>query len=250
MRFSIMQLFWNNAADIPITARATLKEVARLEELGHEVQVLLVDNGSIDATSELLHELARGSSDIVLIRNSVNQGNSRARNQAIGAATGDYLLMLDGDIALLAGTERLAEHLKYHPTCFCVGMHPEVCQNEPTLANVVMPPRLQYTVVSRASLGMLGYHCALTQYGLFPAWPFRHAGIRFDETGPFGGAGWGREDNDLFWRLARLGDGEVHCIDNVSYHHNRNTGKRQLESPSLFDEILGKRIRYYDLRWH
>ena len=39
-----------------------------------------------------------------------------------------------------------------------------------------------------------------TQYGMFPRALFKQ-GVRFEENGPFTGAGWGFEDNDLAFQM-------------------------------------------------
>jgi 2-polyprenyl-3-methyl-5-hydroxy-6-metoxy-1,4-benzoquinol methylase len=56
-------------------------------------EVILVDNGSTDATSQLTTEFPA----LKLIRNEQNMGFAAACNQGITAASGDYVLLLNND---------------------------------------------------------------------------------------------------------------------------------------------------------
>ena len=60
----------------------------------HLHELILIDNGSSDGTSELINGLP---SDIKVIRNAKNQGFAKACNQGAQAADGKYLLFLNND---------------------------------------------------------------------------------------------------------------------------------------------------------
>ncbi|MBC8017590.1 MAG: glycosyltransferase, partial [Verrucomicrobia bacterium] len=60
----------------------------------HLYELILIDNGSSDGTSELLAGLP---SNVKVIRNQVNRGFSKACNQGAQAASGKYLLFLNND---------------------------------------------------------------------------------------------------------------------------------------------------------
>jgi len=80
---------------------------------------------------------------------------------------------------------------------------------------------------------------AWTQYGIFRREVFE-AGVRFDENGPFGGPGWGFEDNDLaFQMLAKrymiqgfLGMVYLHRTKGSSVKIMRATG---IEADAIFE---------------
>ena len=61
-----------------------------------EYEILLVDDGSVDGSSQLCDRLAQEHNCIRVIHQA-NQGVSAARNTGICAAAGEYLLFLDGD---------------------------------------------------------------------------------------------------------------------------------------------------------
>jgi tetratricopeptide (TPR) repeat protein len=63
------------------------------------MRLLVVDDGSTDATSEILEQQAADDDRIELVRNPANQGRPRARNRIIELAGSDYLAWIDsGDL--------------------------------------------------------------------------------------------------------------------------------------------------------
>ncbi|MFN8176555.1 MAG: glycosyltransferase [bacterium] len=76
-------------------------------------EVLVVDNASGDGTVAMLRE---EFADVRVIANAENVGYSRAVNQAIRAASGRYLLILNPDIEVLPGSvDALVGHMDAHP---------------------------------------------------------------------------------------------------------------------------------------
>jgi GT2 family glycosyltransferase len=77
------------------------------------IEVIVVDNGSLDGSGEALEQ----RSDIVLIRNAENRGFAEAVNQAYRRAAGEFVLLLNSDVELRPGSlSTLVRFLRQHPT--------------------------------------------------------------------------------------------------------------------------------------
>lgn len=83
--------FYNVGAYAP----ATLRSLAR--NASAEVEFILVDDGSTDATADLVAGAADWLPGARAIRHAANAGLAAARNSGLAAARGDYLTFLDGD---------------------------------------------------------------------------------------------------------------------------------------------------------
>jgi glycosyltransferase involved in cell wall biosynthesis len=68
-----------------------------------EVEVVVVDDGSIDATPQVLMDLARRHGPSMRLLRQENAGPSAARNAGRAVARGEFLLYLDADDYLLPG---------------------------------------------------------------------------------------------------------------------------------------------------
>ncbi|QVQ54007.1 bifunctional glycosyltransferase family 2 protein/CDP-glycerol:glycerophosphate glycerophosphotransferase [Spiractinospora alimapuensis] len=75
--------------------RACLDSV--LQQEFTDLEVVIVDDASPDGSAEVIEEYARADARVRTISRSRNGGLSLARNIALDAARGDYVLFLDGD---------------------------------------------------------------------------------------------------------------------------------------------------------
>ena len=86
---------------------------------GLEAEILVVDNGSSDGTSEVLHQnfpLVR------YLRSETNLGFAKAVNWAAREASGEFLLLLNSDAALRPGALASAiEWIRANPRCGIAG---------------------------------------------------------------------------------------------------------------------------------
>ena len=67
-----------------------------LSQTYQNLEVILVDDGSIDNSSKIVDDYAKKDSRIKVIHQQ-NAGQSTARNNGIKKATGDYISFIDGD---------------------------------------------------------------------------------------------------------------------------------------------------------
>lgn len=72
--------------------------VNALEPLGRSFEMVLVDDGSADATMSRLEEIARTDPRVVIVRFQRNFGQTAAMMAGIDHAQGKYLVTMDGDL--------------------------------------------------------------------------------------------------------------------------------------------------------
>jgi dolichol-phosphate mannosyltransferase len=85
----------DEAQSLPQLARE-LNHVA--EQRGYELQTIIVDDGSRDATWQVICELAAADSRILGIRLRRNFGKAAALSAGFHAADGDRIVTIDGDL--------------------------------------------------------------------------------------------------------------------------------------------------------
>ncbi len=96
------------AYDCADTISATLASAAG--QTLSDIEIIVVDDGSRDATATVVAEQAAADSRIQLIRHGENRGAAAARNTGIKAARGTYVALLDADDAWRA--DKLARQVE------------------------------------------------------------------------------------------------------------------------------------------
>jgi hypothetical protein len=96
-----------------------------------DFEYVIVDDGSTDATPELLGRAAAGDARIVVLRNDANRGIPASANRGLAVARGEYIARLDADDVSLPG--RLAAEvaaLDAHPEVALVSMNYETFRDD------------------------------------------------------------------------------------------------------------------------
>jgi O-antigen biosynthesis protein len=88
---------------------------------GQEVEVFVVDNNSVDDSNEVV---LRKFPQAILIANQENLGFSKANNQAMRLAKGEYILLLNPDTVVQESTfEKVMKFMDAHPDAGGLGVH-------------------------------------------------------------------------------------------------------------------------------
>jgi hypothetical protein len=196
-------LTWNTRNTTLDSVRAYIREAHLLQRLGQEPFLCICDNGSTDGLADALRALEL-QIDVryKLILNHTNLGNSIARNQIIDymlACDADYVLFMDGDIEIVPFSSFAM--LRYMEN----SGHRLGCIGADSLGQTPHRERASTSLYSIDGFRLETTNLvAWTQYGLFRRAVFDD-GVRFDETTPFDGAGWGFEDNDLAFQMDMKG---------------------------------------------
>ena len=178
-----------------------------LEQSHTDFEILAVDDGSDDATPDILADYAVRDSRLVVIR-TPNRGIVSALNTSIAAASGRCIARMDGDD--ICHARRFAKQFDYlERTPHCVAVGSQVLVMDRDGAPATWQPR-----ASRSSV--LKDRCR--SFAHFPpsppTVPHPTAMIRLSAFEQVGGYrryfASGAEDRDLWWRLMAIG--EIHCL--------------------------------------
>ncbi|HVS28510.1 MAG TPA: glycosyltransferase family 2 protein [Solirubrobacteraceae bacterium] len=102
----------NEQANV-VEAVRQARDAARSVSLRHEI--IVVDDGSSDATAEIAERLVRTSGDVRLVVHGSNRGYGAAVRAGVSAARMPWILLTDGDLQFdLADLRRFLPHTRDH----------------------------------------------------------------------------------------------------------------------------------------
>jgi GT2 family glycosyltransferase len=210
-------------------------------------EVIVVDNGSTDATPAYLRELMVQHAHVHFAFNSENLGFARATNQGLALADGDMLVLLNNDTLLPPGwLTRLARHLD-DPTIGLIGPVTNRTCNE---AQIDAPYRTYAQFLRFAA-----EHCRLHDGELFDirmlamfCVAFRREAYesvgpldeRF-EIGMF-------EDDDYALRMRAAGY-RVVCAEGAFVHHFGQASIGELVRTGQYNQLFQANQRRFEEKW-
>jgi glycosyltransferase involved in cell wall biosynthesis len=237
MKLSVNILAWNTLDTIEITLPLLIDELK-----GYEHEIIIVDNGSEDGIDDYIKMFPR----VKFIKNEENRGISIGKNQGINASSGDYLLLLDGDVVPVPNSISLMmEFLDEHENIHAIGMYPNKFVNEPNSGHKVMHEEYCYELFEPAL-----HRCACLFYGMYKREMFDY-GLRMTEEGEFGQPGYGWEDHDFYLKMKRMGYQQYAADINSPrgrYFHKINSSIRNM-GHETYRETSKRRSKQFKEIW-
>lgn len=206
----------NRAKILEKTLSAYIQQTARDEIL----EIIVVDDGSTDGTSDLISQIAHASVVPIVSLHQENRGQAAARNRGIESARAELMLLGDDDV--IPAYNMVAEHLAWHvrypdPSVAIVGavfwspeIHPTPLMKWWGLNGLRFdPPYMKAGHEVSYAAGLFLNTSAKTSFlranGLFDE--------RFKE--------YGYEDVELAYRLVKKGFRMIYDPEAVGFHYKR-----------------------------
>jgi len=211
------------------------------------LELIAVDNGSVDGTPELLEELARAEPRLLVVLNEENRGFAAANNQGLGHASGEYLVLLNNDTAVSRGwLAALVRHLRSDARLGLVGASTNEIGNEgkvevgyETLAE--MPSWARRFVRAqdgrREPIRMLAMFCVAMRREVFDR--IGPLDEQF-EIGMF-------EDDDYSRRVQE--EGYEIAVARDAFVHHAGRASFQLLGDDRYLEVFGRNRALFERKW-
>jgi GT2 family glycosyltransferase len=203
-----------------------------LAQAGVDLEVIVVDDGSTDETSEVLRHYG---SNIRVLRQA-NQGLSAARNSGIAMARGGFLVFLDADDllppgALISQFEFLRDHAEIG-LAVCRTAYFEECD-----------PNGSPKECGRWRLFLHDLDVHLCHFNVAPPHAFMIRRQALQAAGPFDTSLKACEDHDLWFRAIREGESIMANPElEVAYRRHSGSMSHNLANQWLHDALLHERI--------
>jgi len=175
-----------------------------------DFEFIVIDDGSSDATPEILSRIGREDSRIVVVRQE-NRGQTLSLNRAVELARGNYLARQDADdLSMAERLELQARYLDTHPSVAVLGTAAQVMDQKGAVIGNLSTPQ-----------GAAQVRDALLTVRATPV----HGSVMmrkeaFAAVGGYRDAFWVSQDFDLWLRMAERFD--LDNLPSVLYRWRRN----------------------------
>ncbi len=221
MKIIVGMICWNNINDIKISIPIIHKEIKNLD-----CKFFIVDNKSTDGSRDFI---AQESKNTIFLNENI--GISRSKNILIDIAlseNSDYFFMIDGDVAPIKESfKSMIDFMELNKNVGVFGQNINFFERDINSKNIpeIFPlfENLSLTYNLKSGDGAIR---SWTHYAIYRVDLFRE-GIRFDENGPFGKAGYGFDDDDLGMQINKKGY-DIVCFNDVYCYHNCNSSVKKL----------------------
>lgn len=244
---SVAVVTWNNWE----LSRRCLASVLE-DRTWPELEVIVVDNASSDATRAELQKLAEREPRVRLVLNEENRGFAAANNQAIALARGSYVVLLNNDTVVPRGwLARLARVLESAPRIGLLGPVTDGVWNEARVEGLAIDGEAREALDAFAArwardhaerlypISMLAMYCVAARREVI------------DAIGPLDERfGIGMFEDDDYAHRVRAAGYRVVCAEETFVHHAGQASFDMLaRKDALWEENRSKFEEKWDTTW-
>lgn len=193
------------------------------------VEIVVVDDGSLDHTLEIADRFAaqRANGVDVRVLQQSNAGVSAARNRGFAESRGEYVVFLDADDRLTPdGLDVGARALDAHPQCAFVYGRCQMMDADGTLLPTPMQTRIEHH----------HYHELLRRNYIWTPAIVMFRRDALERTGVFNPVVSGSADYELYLRIARTYP--IHDHGHVVAHYRRHPANMSANAAAMLRETL------------
>jgi len=241
-RVSVIVVTYNNLT----LTQDCLRSIEQYSDYAN-LEVIVVDNASVDDTPAYLTAWAAQSNDRHVILNSENRGFAAANNQGLVAASGDYLVLLNNDTYVTPGwIATLLAHLPHNRTLGMIGPVTNNIGNEARIdihyddMDGMLKAAGDYTARHAGQLTPLhtaAFFCVVMRRAVY------------EQVGSLDEAfGIGFFEDDDYCRRVEQAGWTIACADDVFIHHQLSASFSQLK-PGKRQALFEKNKIIYEAKW-
>jgi glycosyltransferase involved in cell wall biosynthesis len=198
-------------------------------------EFVVIDDGSIDDTTQILEKYAKKDSRLKLIHNETNLGVSRTMRKGVENCIGDYIAIIDaGDICDPRRLEKQAGFLDKNPNVYIVGcFHHWINKKGEIVNSYTFPTEPKAIRAHIFGFGAVAAH---------PCIMIRR--ILFDKTGPYASDIKTSMDYELYLRNLACGFEMANIPEYLVSALRRSEGISLSQNRQIFRDMFSIRLRY------